>query len=236
MHVGLYLRPPVVQEHRRQLVGHGTTKSAVHLPLDREVPVALVKRLVRARMKINDAEARRRQGSQEDAPADEARSPFDRTSDIRRGTRRVPVPKFTVQPSDVMRKYRIIAVVGASKNPEKEAYSVPAYLRAHGYTIVPVNPTTDSIDGLKAYPSLSEIPMELAREVEVVEVFRPSEEFPQVARQVAEMKKKTGRPFVFWGQLHLENEEAKQILAGAKVDYVMDKCMRVEHQIMGELP
>jgi hypothetical protein len=142
--------------------------------------------------------------------------------------------KFTIEPNEVMRQYRTIAVVGASKNPGKEAYTVPAYLQAHGYTIVPVNPTTDSVNGLKAYPSLADIPLELAKKVDVVEVFRPSEEFPQVARQVVEMKKKTGRPLVFWGQLHLENEEAKRILKEAKVDYVMDRCMRVEHQLMEE--
>ena len=131
-----------------------------------------------------------------------------------------------------MRKYRVIAVVGASKNPEKEAYSVPAYLRGKGYTIIPVNPTTDTIEGQRTYHSLAEIPQDLASKVEVVEEFRHSEEFPQVAEQVAEMKKRTGRPFVFWGQLGLENEEAKKILASAGVEYVMDKCMRVEHRRM----
>ncbi len=141
--------------------------------------------------------------------------------------------KFTVQPTEVMKKFKVIAVVGASKNPEKEAYTVPAYLRDHGYTVIPVNPTTDSIDGIKSYPSLADIPPELAGKVDVVEVFRPSEEFPEVARQVAAMKEKTGRPFVFWGQLHLENEEAKKMLAEAKVEYVMDRCMRVEHQTLG---
>ena len=140
--------------------------------------------------------------------------------------------KFTVDPVDVVRKYKVIAVVGASKNPEKDAHSIPAYLRERGYTIIPVNPTTDSIDGQKAYHSLAEIPPEMAREVDVVDVFRPSEELPQVAEQVAQMKKRTGRPFVFWGQLGLENEEAKKILAAAGVDYVMDKCMKVEHQKM----
>ena len=141
-------------------------------------------------------------------------------------------PKFTVSPTEVMRKYRVIAVVGASKNPEKEAFTVPAYLRQHGYTIIPVNPTTDMVNGLKSYPSLADIPPDLAKKVDVVEVFRPSEEFPDVARQVAKMKEKTGRPFVFWGQLGLESEDAKMILDDAKVDYVMDKCMRVEHQMM----
>lgn len=140
--------------------------------------------------------------------------------------------KFTLDPKEVMRKYKVIAVVGASKNPEKEANSVPAYLQSHGYTIIPVNPTADGILGVKAYPSLAEIPEAMARTVDVVEVFRPSEELPQVARQAVEMKKRVGRPLVFWGQLGLENEEAKEILADGKVDYVMDKCMRVEHRFM----
>jgi uncharacterized protein len=143
--------------------------------------------------------------------------------------------QFTVEPTEVMRKYRVIAVVGASKNPEKEAFTVPDYLMKRGYTIIPVNPTTDSVNGLKAYHSLAEIPHDLAGKVEVVDVFRPSEEFPEVAKQVATMKTKTGRPFVFWGQLGLENEEAKKILAEAKVDYVMDRCMRVEHARLGTI-
>lgn len=143
------------------------------------------------------------------------------------------MPSFTVKPAEVMRRYRVIAVVGASKNPEKEANRVPAYLQSHGYTIIPVNPTADTIDGLRAYPSLGGIPDALARTVEVVDVFRPSQELPRIATEVVEMKNKVGRPFVFWGQSGLENEEAKRILAGAKVDYVMDRCMRVEHKAMG---
>jgi uncharacterized protein len=142
--------------------------------------------------------------------------------------------QFTIEPSEVLRKYKVIAVVGASKNPEKDANTVPTYLRQHGYTVIPVNPTTDSIDGVKTYPSLADIPEEIAKTVDVVDVFRPSEEFPDIARAVASMKTKTGRPFVFWGQLGLENEEAKKILADAKVDYVMDRCMRTEHKMMPE--
>ena len=159
-----------------------------------------------------------------------------RAIDIRRRASRMAMQKFTVSPTEVMRKYKVIAVVGASKNPEKEAGSVPAYLHDHGYTIIPINPTTDSVNGLRAYPSLADLPEELARKVEVVDVFRPSEELPQVAKQVVEMKRRTGRPFVFWGQLGLENDEAKKILEGAKVDYVMDKCMRVEHRFMAGSP
>jgi uncharacterized protein YdhG (YjbR/CyaY superfamily) len=57
-HVGLYIRPPVVAQHKRDLAGYGTTKSAVHLPLGKKTPVALIRKLLKARMKIN-AESRK---------------------------------------------------------------------------------------------------------------------------------------------------------------------------------
>ena len=138
-----------------------------------------------------------------------------------------------VPPKDVVSKYRFVAVVGASKSPDKEAFTVPAYLQQHGFKIVPVNPTADSIHGEKAYPTLASLPDEVARRVEVVEVFRPSEELPQVAAQVVEMKKRTGRPYVFWAQQGIENEEAKKALTSAGVGYVMDACMRTVHQLHG---
>ncbi len=55
-HIGLYLRPPIVERHRKELAGYVTTKSAVHLPLDKKIPTSLIRRLVRARVKINEAE------------------------------------------------------------------------------------------------------------------------------------------------------------------------------------
>jgi uncharacterized protein YdhG (YjbR/CyaY superfamily) len=55
-HIGLYLRPPIIEEHKRELSTYKTTKSAIHFPLDKKLPIALIKKLVRARMKTNDAE------------------------------------------------------------------------------------------------------------------------------------------------------------------------------------
>ncbi len=136
-----------------------------------------------------------------------------------------------VSPVEVLEKWRTIAVVGASKSPEKEAYTVPRYLKEQGYRIIPVNPTATEIMGEKAYPSLLELPEEVAMAVDVVEVFRPSEELPQVALQAAELKKRFGRPFVFWAQQGLESEEAKRILDQSGIQYVMDACMRTVHQI-----
>src|SRR6266849_6253725 len=141
------------------------------------------------------------------------------------------VPSSTVSPSDVVKKYKVIAVVGASKNPEKEAYKVPLYMKQHGYQIIPINPTADQILDAKAYPTLLDLPPELARQIELADIFRPSEELPEVARQVIELRKKFGRPFVFWAQLGLENEEAKKMLSKNGIPYVMNACLRVIHRM-----
>ncbi len=142
-------------------------------------------------------------------------------------------PSATVSPRETLRKYRVIAVVGASKNPEKDAFSVSQYMKEHGYRIIPVNPTADQIVGEKAYPSLLDIPTELAKQVEIVDVFRPSEELPKVAQQTVDMKNRHGRPFVFWAQLGLENDEAKRLLSENGIQYVMNDCVRAAHRRHG---
>jgi predicted CoA-binding protein len=140
------------------------------------------------------------------------------------GTRR---PGSTVSPREVLKKYKTIAVVGASKNPAKDANTVPQFMKDHGYKIVPVNPTADEIVGERVFPSLADLPSSIAASLEIVDVFRPSEELAQVAQQVVDLHKKYGRPFVFWAQLGLENEEAKRILSENGIQYVMNACLRV---------
>lgn len=140
------------------------------------------------------------------------------------------LPSSTTSPHEVLKKYKTLAVVGASKNPEKEAHTVPLYMKEHGYRIIPVNPTTDQVLGEKSFASLGEIPPEIAKQVEIVDVFRRSEELPEVARQVVEMKKRYGKPEVFWAQLGLENDEAKKILSENGIAYVMNACVRAVHQ------
>jgi predicted CoA-binding protein len=142
----------------------------------------------------------------------------------------IPMVTATTSPVEVLRKAKTIAVVGASRDPEKDAHSVPLYLRTHGYRIVPVNPNAAEAIGEKAYPSLGDIPESITKAIDVVEVFRPSEELPRVAKEVAEMMKRTKKHIVFWAQLGLYNGEAEKILQANGVDYVMDACMRIVHQ------
>jgi len=144
------------------------------------------------------------------------------------------VPKSTVSPVEALRRYKVIAVVGASRDEKKDAHTVPRYMKDRGYEIVPVNPTAQEILGERAYPNLLEIPKDLASRLEIVEVFRPSEELPNVSRQVVELKRRYGRPYVFWAQLGLQSDEAARILDAAGVQYVMDACMRTVHRISVE--
>ncbi len=139
-------------------------------------------------------------------------------------------PASTVSPYEVLKNHMVISIVGASKNPEKDAHTVPMYLKEHGYRIIPINPTADELLGEKVYPTLLDVPRELAKQIEVVDVFRPSEELAQIADQVVEMRRRYGRPLVFWSQLGLESEEAKRILAENNIPYVMNACARTEHR------
>lgn len=53
-HIGLYIPPPIIEQHKKELENYGTTVSAVHLPLDKDLPVALITQLIKARMKHNE--------------------------------------------------------------------------------------------------------------------------------------------------------------------------------------
>ncbi|MEK6810568.1 MAG: CoA-binding protein [Candidatus Thermoplasmatota archaeon] len=122
---------------------------------------------------------------------------------------------------DILTKYRRIAVVGMSKNPEKEAHTVPKYLLQHGYDIIPVNPTATEILGLRAYPNLKSIP----RDYDVVDLFRPSSDVPPFVDEAIE----DGRAKVIWMQLGIQNDEAARKAEAAGLTVVQSRCLRTEH-------
>ena len=114
-----------------------------------------------------------------------------------------------------------IAVVGMSQHPEKDAHMVPKYLSNHDYEIIPVNPNAKEILGKKCYDLVSEVP----REIEVVNVFRPSEEVLPVVKDA--LKKK---PKVIWLQEGIHNPEAEELAKNAGIDVVFNRCMFAEHK------
>ena len=110
-----------------------------------------------------------------------------------------------MEEKDVIKKildtYKTVAVVGLSKDPAKESYEVAQFLKSRGYNIIPINPTVDQILGEKAYPSLQDMPEELKRTVEIVDIFRRSEDVPPIVDQAIELKRMYGKPDVVCMQL-----------------------------------
>ena len=123
----------------------------------------------------------------------------------------------------ILSEAKTIAVVGASKNPEKDAHKIPKYLQERGYRILPVNPTADVILGERAYKSLSEI----KEPYDVVDIFRPSEDVPPIVDEAIR-----GPAKVIWMQLGIANEAAAANARAAGIQVVMDRCMRTEHRFI----
>ena len=131
---------------------------------------------------------------------------------------------------EILSQSRVIAVVGLSREPEKDSFKVSSYLKEHGFHIIPVNPFTNEVLGEKSYASLLEIPAELQKTIDVVDIFRPSKEVRPVVEQAVKLKKANGKPTVVWMQLGIEDEEAAEIARRAGLTVVMDKCVMVEHR------
>lgn len=117
-----------------------------------------------------------------------------------------------------------IAVVGASSNEKKAANRIPRWLLKAGFTVIPVNPNADEILGQKVYRSLADIPVP----VDIVDVFRPSEEAAGVAEQAAAIGAKT-----LWLQLGITSDEAREIATAAGMNFVEDNCLGVTVNELG---
>ena len=121
---------------------------------------------------------------------------------------------------------KTIATVGLSTDPDKPSFLIPYYLRSIGYRIIPVNPTANKIFGETSYPDLLSIP----EPVDLVQIFRPSEETPDLVEQAIKIGAKA-----VWMQEGIENRAAAKMGEGAGLQVVMDRCMRVEHiRLFGE--
>ncbi len=114
---------------------------------------------------------------------------------------------------------RRVAVVGLSDRPWRTSHGVAAALQAAGWDIVPVNPTITSSLGVDAVPSLADV----EGPVDLVEVFRRTEHLPGVAAEAAAI----GAP-ALWNQLGLSSAEAAAIARDHGMDYVEDRCLKVE--------
>jgi hypothetical protein len=124
---------------------------------------------------------------------------------------------------EVLRSSKTIAVIGISPKEDRPSYGVASYLKSKGYRIIPVRPDGDKILGEKVYHSLTEIPREI--EIDVVDIFRKSEDVPPVVEEAIHRRAK-----VVWMQEGIVNQEARAKAEKAGLKVVMDRCTKKEHQ------
>jgi hypothetical protein len=124
----------------------------------------------------------------------------------------------------ILTSYDTITVVGASVSPAKAAHYVPAHMQQHGWRIIPVNPHASQILGEPAYQTLADIP----EPVGLVDVFRPSAQTPDIARQAV-----AAGATALWLQLGIASAEARAIAEDAGLLYVEDRCLIIEQRRLG---
>lgn len=122
----------------------------------------------------------------------------------------------------ILRRARSIAVVGASSNPARPSNFVLTYLKSSSadYDVWPVTPREDEVLGMRAYPSLRELP----GAPDIVDVFRRPDDLPGVATEAVEV-----RAGAFWAQLGLHSDEAVEIALAGGLDVVTNRCLKIEH-------
>src|SRR5262245_44853827 len=130
-----------------------------------------------------------------------------------------PYPEAYLQ--GILKSVKTIAMVGASPDRTKFSYGVLRVLHETGYDMIPVNPTPDleEIRGLKVYPTLASID----RPVDMVEVFRRSEDLMEVAQEAIAIGAK-----VLWGQIGVRDDAAARLAEDAGIKGVMNRCPKIE--------
>lgn len=119
---------------------------------------------------------------------------------------------------EILQASTVIAVVGASRDPNKAGGSVPEGLQQRGFRIIPINPYANTLFGERVYRSLAEVP----ERIDIVDVFRPAADAPEIARQAVAIGAKA-----LWLQLDIRSDEARRIAEAAGLDYVEDECTAV---------
>ena len=122
-----------------------------------------------------------------------------------------------------------IAVIGLSKNELRDSYQVSAYMKNAGYNIIPINPTIDSVMGVKSHNSLKNVPEDVLKNIELVNVFRKSEFVNEIVDEVIEINKKYGRIHTIWMQLGIFYDEIDRISEENNLNIITNKCIKIEH-------
>ncbi|MDR1993687.1 MAG: CoA-binding protein [Nitrososphaerota archaeon] len=130
---------------------------------------------------------------------------------------------------EILHRSHSVAIIGLSDKVGKPSHRVAAYLKKHSFHIIPVNPLIDNVLGEKSYSSLTDIPINIQKTIDIIDIFRKSENVPPIIEQAIELKNQLGRPCVIWMQRGIINLDAAQAAHQAGFEVIMDKCIMDEH-------
>jgi hypothetical protein len=126
---------------------------------------------------------------------------------------------------EILSKYKKIAMIGVSNDPKKTSTIVMKYMQSYGFKVYPVNPKAKGkkILGEEVFEKITDI----KDQVDIVDVFRPSKEALSIAEDTIKIGAK-----VLWLQLGIKNNEAKQLVESKNIQYVENKCTKMEYQTL----
>lgn len=125
---------------------------------------------------------------------------------------------------EILKNSKTIAIIGLSNNPNRPSYKVAKYLISQDFTIIPINPTINTVFGLKSYASLSDIPIDI--KIDIVDIFRRSDQVLPIIKEIINSHQKP----VIWLQEGVSNLEAEKLAQQNNLEVISGVCLMKAHQ------
>lgn len=127
---------------------------------------------------------------------------------------------------EILEKYKTIAVVGFSDNPDRDSNRIAFYMKNNGYDVIGINPKLEGkeVDGIKCYSHLRDVP----EKINIVNIFRLAIAVPGIVEETITLNP---RPEVIWTQLEIFNESAKKLAEENGFIFIENKCLYIEHKL-----
>lgn len=122
-----------------------------------------------------------------------------------------------------------VIIIGLSNNPERDSNKVAKYFIERGYEIIPVNPNCDEVFGLKCYPSLADIPLNILEKVDMVDIFRKSEFVYPIVEHIVKNKNRFKNLKVIWMQEGVEDLKSYNLAVENGYEVIMNACAMMLH-------
>ena len=128
---------------------------------------------------------------------------------------------------NILKKSRLILIIGLSRDNNKDSNIIAQYLLQNNYQIIGINPNSNKIRNIKCYQEFKMIPKSQLKNIDIINVFRPSDELEDIIKQIIQLKE-LKRP-VIWSQIGISDKKAEEIAIKNNMKIIMNKCIKIEH-------